>query len=251
MQSTGSSSSTLDIRPDLSRGSARAWRHIAAPGSWWSGAERVAIAAASRCAWECPLCAERKQALSPKHVDGEHARTVADQVLTPDVVDTVHRLVTDPSRLSREWLDELVDAEKLSRAQYAELVGVVTQALSIDVLRFALGHPLDPLPDPEPGASSRYEPPGLAMEDAWVPMIETGNLGPDEQDLYDKTGNVIRALSSVPNEVRALKALSACYYLSNEDMRDFVGGERLDRAIDRAQMELIAARVSALHECFY
>lgn len=242
---------SLDVRPDIAEGHARAWRHIASPGSWWSGAERVAIAHATRTAWDCPLCTERKQALSPNHVDGYHARAERDEILDERVVDVVHRLVTDQARLSREWFDALVEEGTLTRAQHAELVGVVTLTVSMDVLRIALGQPLDTIPDPEPGEPSRYEPPGLAMEDAWVPMIRTENLGPDEKDLYGPTGNVIRAMSSVPNEVRALKALASHQYLSIEQMADYVGGERVGRAIDRAQMELVAGRVSALHECFY
>jgi hypothetical protein len=90
------------------------------------------------------------------------------------------------------------------------------------------------------------------MEEAWVPMILPENLATAEQDLYrHPTGNVLRAMSAVPEEVRALKALSAAQYIAVEQMRDFVGGERLGRNLSRAQMELVAGRVSALHECFY
>ena len=244
-------SSSIDLRPDIAEGHSNAWRHIARPGAWWSSAERIAIAHASRNAWDCQVSRDRKAALSPAHVQGEILRTEADSVLSEDVVDTVYRLVTDPARLTRGWLEELIDRGALTHASYVELIGVVTQALSMDVLRLALGQPLDEIPEPETGEPSHYEPPGLAMEEAWVPMIKRQNLGPEEQDLYGKTGNVIRALSAVPEEVRALKRLSSHHYLSIEAMSDFVGGESVGRSIDRAQMELVAGRVSALHECFY
>ncbi len=73
-------------------------------------------------------------------------------------------------------------------------------------------------------------------------------LGP-EADLWEarKTANVIRALSLVPDEVRGLKDLSGAHYMKPAEMMDF----RARGPLDRAQIELIAARVSALRECFY
>ena len=53
-------------KADAHRG---AWAYMARAGSWWTGAERLAIAAASRAALDCPLCTERKAALSPNAVD--------------------------------------------------------------------------------------------------------------------------------------------------------------------------------------
>ena len=72
-----------------------------------------------------------------------------------------------------------------------------------------------------------------------------------EADLWSPPGpgNVIRALSLVPEEVRMLKRLSRAHYLDIRDVADPTrnGG----RAIDRGQIELLAGRVSALNECFY
>lgn len=244
---------SISIRTDLTEGHYHAWQRIAQPGTWWTGTERLAIAAASRSAWDCLLCDRRKEALSPEATfEGlEHSGGWELDVLSPEVIDTVHRLTRDQARLSREWLERLTEDSEMSRAHYVELVGVVTQAVSIDTFHLAIGIPLSLLPEPVDGEPSRYSPPGLAMEQAWVPMIKTENLGPDEQDLYQRTGNVIRALSAVPDEVRALKKLSGHQYLAIEQMVDFVGGESVGRSIDRAQMELIAGRTSALHECFY
>lgn len=66
--------------------------------------------------------------------------------------------------------------------------------------------------------------------------------GPGGRSAY-----VIRALSLVPDEVRAWQELAEAQYLSSARMMGFDTG----RAIDRSQMELIARRVSALNECFY
>ncbi|REJ73390.1 MAG: hypothetical protein DWQ36_02255 [Acidobacteria bacterium] len=247
--------SELPLRDDLVAGHAAAWRHVARSGAWWNGVERVAIAAATRDAWSCAACDRRAAALSPEIEVSEHGRGVAPELqahLAEPVVDAVHRLVREPARLSRRCSERLFASGAVSPAAYAELVGVVTQAVSLDALHLALGIGPAPLPEPEGGEPSQYEPQGLAWEDAWVPMILPANLGEAERDLYgDPTGNVVRALSAVPDEVRAMKALSAAQYIAIEQMRDYVGGERVGRAISRAQMELVAGRISALHECFY
>ncbi len=71
-----------------------------------------------------------------------------------------------------------------------------------------------------------------------------------EADLYAgmPAGNVLAALSLVPDEVRQLFDLSAVHYLSPAEMTDFGSPSR---ALTRAQIEIIAGRVSALNECFY
>ena len=55
-------------------------------------------------------------------------------------------------------------------------------------------------------------------------------------------------MSLVPDEVRTLCDLSAVHYLPMVDVID--PSARLEH-LDRPQTELIAARVSALNECFY
>jgi len=235
----------VHVREDLPEAHRRAWERLAAPGAWWSGAERVAIAAEVRQAPRCPLCRERRAALSPMSVEGAH---VSLGELSDGVVDVVHRVTTDPGRLSRAWF-EAATADALTDAQYVELIGVLVTVVSIDSFCWALGLSSHPLPKPVAGEPTHYRPPGAHSESAWVPMIAESRATGAEADLYlgRRTGNVIRALSLVPDEVRTLLDLSAAHYMAPKDMMDF--GAR--RALDRAQIELIAGRVSALNECFY
>jgi len=80
-------------------------------------------------------------------------------------------------------------------------------------------------------------------------MLPSGRLKGDEADLWSgPTGNVIRAMSLVPEAVRWLKELGAAQYLSDKAMTDFTRGRG---PLSRAQTELIAGRVSAINECFY
>jgi hypothetical protein len=62
----------LPIRPSLASAIEGAWACLAGPGTWWSGAERLAVAAEARNAKGCRLCKERKQALSPYAAKGVH-----------------------------------------------------------------------------------------------------------------------------------------------------------------------------------
>ena len=55
-------------------------------------------------------------------------------------------------------------------------------------------------------------------------------------------------MSLVPAEVRSFFDLVTHQYLPGEVMRDF---SREYRAISHAQIELLAARVSALNRCLY
>lgn len=241
-------SGPVPVREDLTAAHRRAWQRLSAPGTWWTGEERVALAREVRRAASCALCAARKAALSPSAAPGEHAPA---SPLDAAAVEAVHRIATDPARLSRGWREGLREGG-LDDGRYVELIGIVGTVVSIDSFCRALGVPLHPLPTPQPGAPSRYRPPQARMEGAWVPMIPAWGARGAEADLWRRgvTGNVIRALSLVPDEVRTLADLSAAHYLPADRIPD-PRADREDLSLSRAQMELLAARVSALRECFY
>jgi hypothetical protein len=60
--------------------------------------------------------------------------------------------------------------------------------------------------------------------------------------------NIRRALTLVPDEARSFFDLAAHQYLPGRQMFDF---SREYRAITHPQIELLAARVSALNQCTY
>lgn len=234
------------VRGDLLAAHRRVFERIARPGCWWTGAERVAIAAEARAARRCRLCADRKLALSPTAVAGAHDAAGA---LPETAVDAIHRVASDPARLSKSFYEKAL-AGGLSDGAYVELLGVVVQGVAVDAFCRALGAPLHPLPEPVPGAPSRERPAGARHDGAWVPLLGPETAGPDEADLFPgpQAPYVTRALSLVPDAVRAVRDLLGAQYLPFERVPDpsFSG-----RSLSRAQMELLAARVSALNECFY
>jgi len=240
--------SPYPIRDDLAAAFRTSWQRLSAPGTWWSGAERVAIAEEARRSVSCALCRTRSAALSPHAVSGEHE---ASDALPATAVDAVHRIASDPARLTRSWFEKLL-AGGLADTHYVEALGVTVSLVSIDAFHRALGLPLEPLPPPEPGEPSRRRPPEAEPGTAWVPLLPARRIDGPDADLYIAPGpaplpNVIRAMSLVPDEVRNLLTLSGAMYLGPVQMLQL----ETNRALDRAQIELVAGRVSALRECFY
>ena len=239
------------IRDDLRAAHAMVLEHFSRPGCWFSGAERIAIAAESRLAVGCPLCRERKSALSPEHAQGERKSALSPEhattgALKTRLVELIHRVRTDSGRLSRRFFDAEI-AAGLSDGEYVEAVGIVALTSGLDFLCRALGVPVLPLPDPLPGVASRHRPAGLQEGIAWVPMLPPEAASGPDADLYggaDFVPNIVRALSLVPDHVRVLRKWSDAHYVALRDLT-------ARRAIDRPQIELVAARVSALNECFY
>ena len=240
-------SAPIEIRADLAAAHTRAWERIGRPGNWWDGAQRVAIAAETRHAPSCALCRRRIEALSPAAIEGTHDSLGA---LPEMVVEVLHRVRTDPGRLSERWFRSVL-AAGLSEEPYVETVSVVAHVVAIDTMARGLGFDLLPLPEPEHGRPSQYRPAGVKPGGAWVPWLEPGDLGEAESGLYPSgrpAANIMKAMSLVPDEVRGFFDLVSHQYIPPLAMRDF---SREYRAISHSQIELLAARVSALNQCLY
>ncbi len=239
---------SVPVRKDIQEAHEQVWHKLAEPGTWWTGAERVAIAAEVRQAWHCRLCKERKAALSPAAIPGSHESL---GTLPKPLVEMIHRITTDPGRLSKKWYGELLE-QGLTDAHYVEALGVLVRTVSIDSFCRGIGRAVHPLPSPVRGEPVRRRPPAARMDRAWVPMIPNGEEAGPDGDLYGGrfASNVLRALSLVPDEVRlSIFVLLPPQYMDPFKVRDPAYDP--GRALSRAQMELLAARVSALNQCFY
>jgi hypothetical protein len=245
-QTIGYERAPYGVRPAFGETHSLYWERLARAGAWWTGAERVAIAAEARAAWDCALCAEKKEALSPNAVAGDH--DVAGDVLPAAAVEAVHRVVTDVTRLSKQWLEGLYK-QGMTDGHYVELVGTVVCVVSIDSFCIGLGIDLNPLPEPVDGEVSRYRPANVEEDGAFVPMLPVDVTGTPEEDLWTDAmaPYVYRALSLVPDEVRSILSISDAHYLGGP----FAETPPPESALARPQMELVASRVSALNECLY
>lgn len=233
------------MRKGLAESQARAWAAIAAPGTWLTGERRVAVAAEVRRARSCAHCAKIKTALSP-NVQGTHD-TLGK--LEPAEVELVHRVVSDPGRLTESWTQSVL-AKGLTEGEYIEIVGLIAMVMMIDTFHRALGLPEPALPAPKAGEPTRYTPPGAKKQAAWLALVEPEDAVPADGPMYPhpRVGYIYRALSLVPQAVRDYWPLAFEHYLPSEVIYKF---DQSIRAISRPQTEVIAARVSALHQCAY
>lgn len=220
----------LPVREKTISSHRMSWEMIAKPGRWWTGAERVEIARISRAARDFDA--------------------VGSDILHETAVYAIQKLVVDNANLNREWYEEIIASDGMCEDRYVELVAVVVHSLSIDEFHRALGLALEPLPQPISGDPARERPDLAEQRYSWPPIVPKAGLNPGDEMLYGPIewgANVISALSLIPENVRWLHDLSEGHYLSFSEMRQ---PDPL-RAISRSQIELIAARVSALNECFY
>ncbi len=187
------------------------WNTLASPGTWWTGSQRVAIAAVARAARE------------------RGADTDTD--LPPPAVEAAARIAANP-HVDADWVAALT-AQGLSPEAYVEIVGVVGRLSAVDSFMFGIGSQPQPLPTPIDGSPTRSLADEADMHGALAPTV--GSPGAPN------------SLSAVPAETDALFALHAVLYLSLQEM----GDPTIEKTLSRAQMELLAARTSLLNDCFY
>ena len=223
------------VREDLRDAHETVFAELASPGTWWTGVERLAIAASARRARIEAGLAEGEPAGLPEADLPPAAREVAAVVGAA------------PETLHRGQFEAWVPSG-LAEAAYVEAIGVIARSVAVDTFCRGAGVPLHPYPEARPGEPTREIPTALARDAGWVAMIPEGT--PEGDALYGgPTVNVVRALSQVPEEVRAWIRVAGTQYVHLDFIQDM--GAPTDRAIDRTQIELVAGRVSALNECFY
>ena len=119
----------------------RQWERLRHAGTWFTGAERVALAASAR---------GDRDDTSPAH---QAAREIHDH----------------PAEITRSWLGTLED-RGLTLAEYVEVLGIVAQLRAVDTFLFGLGEQR-PLPDPVAGQPTRVIVEEAAIEGGWVPTV--------------------------------------------------------------------------------
>lgn len=212
------------VRPDIAEAHRTCWQALARAATHWNAEQRVALAGQVRAA-------RSERGLAP----WLRVPTAAGDVpLSALAVEAARTLAIDAHKIDRSWARRVT--EGLGEGPYVELAGIVAETSAIDAFAEALGEPLTPLPEPIAGEPFGEQPRGLGDIGAFVPML-ADFPGP----------NVGRALSLVPAENQRFFGLVGSMYA----LRDF--GELVwkDRPLSRPQIELVAARVSAVNECFY
>lgn len=227
--------SNLPLRRSLIETHTDVWNRLTKSGPFWSGSDRMQIIQESRQSLECNLCLERLQALSPNAIKGVHD-SVTD--LPEEVVEVVHRLRTDPARMTKSVFDNAT-ASVITVSQYVELIGTLAISVIIDTLHKAVGLGVPSLQygssDPPQGQAE----PDVVDAGAWFPISvadgEVNEIG------VPRTANIVRSMGLVPEIVTLFfLTMREGYYIS-----------KLPLDLERSQTEFIAAKVSALNQCFY
>lgn len=200
------------------------WQRLAGPGSWWTGPQRIEMARLVRAA--------RSQRNDPPWL--RQGAPDSSELLPERASDVVRRIAVDMHSIDRDWAVEA--ALELGDAAYVEICAVTVCVTAIDAFAEALGVPREALPPASAGDPDRVRPEGTTEAGAFVPMMEPFS-GP----------NVARALSLAPADNMAFLGLVSSMYA----MENFSEPVWQGHPLSRPQVELVAARVSALNECFY
>lgn len=186
---------------------------------------------AQRAAWD-------RLAAPGAWLDAEQRHQVAEVTRGADPRSDVGRLARwitlSPQAVDRQWATEQIAVVGVER--YVETVAVTATVVAIDRFADAVGAEAAPLPEPQPGTPSGERASDTADIGAHVPV-----------DAAARGANVGRAMSLVPAANRLFFALEQRMYASGDEFWDLTW----DRPLSRPQVELIAARTSALNECFY
>jgi hypothetical protein len=204
-------SAAVAVRPSITEAFRDEWEQLGSAGASFTGSQRVAIAAAARAA---------------------RAGAPAIGQLNPKIEEVARRVGAEPATIRRPWVRTVVDGD-IGEARYVEIVGVVSRLSAIDTFCHALGMRLEPLPEPSPEAPTGEIDPEATPGKGYVSMV--GGT------------SIVGGLSLVPAEMDAQEDLHGPLYLTYEQMAE----TDFKRGLHRTQMELIAARTSAVNECFY
>ena len=215
----------LPVRDEIREAQRAAWTAIARPGATWTGEERVALAEQVREA-------RRRRADPPWLRSG---LPDAGTTLPEAAVEVARTIAADAHKIDRTWAHERVAA--LGETAYVEIAGLAASLCAIDTFADALGCGYEPLPTPQAGEPTGEQNTEVGDAGAYVPLQEPWQ-GP----------NVGRALSLVPSSNATFFGLVMAMYGGPQRFFALVWE---DGPLSRPQVELLAARVSSVNECFY
>lgn len=222
----------IDVRSDLVAAHREAWAALGRPGTWFSGAQRRELAAtAVRALTEADTLPPWT---APSTVDGW---LPADRVAPDAAHDAMYRISAHASTLTESWYEQM--SGTLGDLAYVEVVAMACTIAAVVTFRRGAGLTPWELPEASAGDPTNEIPPDLVSPELnWVRVTSRA----------DERAAVVQAFTSVPAEHDRLWTLASAQYIPDLEMVD----PRWTRGtLSRPQMELVAARISQLRECFY
>lgn len=206
------SGSPFPVRPDIEDRLDATWSHLAGPGTWFTGRERLQMAHRARL-----------------------ARSGADLEPTGEPTDDiVERIAARPATTNREWIETMVSSLG-NEERYVEAMGIAARVVMADTFARLIGVTPFALPPPRPGKPTmqQVEPRPKRIR-SWI-SVGSALIPPFTQAL-------------VPHENAMTYPLIETLYMTGEDMTDpdFRRG-----GLHRTQIELVASVLSYGNECFY
>ena len=223
----------MTVREDLVEAHRLAWEHLAAPGSWWSGAQRVELAGTVL------LAIGDADPLPPWVGMTSTGRLGPDLVAPAEAHDLAYRLARHAGTMTADMYRAVAD--NLGELPYIEVCGIVSTVAAVVHFCRNVGVTVPPLPAPTAGEPTRNRPEHLAQAQFnWVPVAAPA----------DRVPAVVQAYTAVPGEQLNTWRMAAAQYMPQPEMVDPAWSRR-PAGLSRAQMELVAARLTKLRDCFY
>jgi hypothetical protein len=221
------------VRDDLAEAHRLAWEHVASPGSWWTGPQRVELASTALLAIADP------DPLPPWVGVSTSGRLPQDLVAPAVAHDHAYRLARHAGTITPAVYRSVV--AEIGELPYVELCGIVSTVAAVAHFCRNIGIAVPPLPHPVRGDPTGERPERLAQARFnWVPVAEPA----------DEVAAVLQAYTAVPGEQRNNWRMAAAQYMPAEEMVH-PDWSRRPGGLSRAQMELVAARLTLVRECFY
>ncbi len=220
------------VRDDLAEAHRLAWEHIASPGTWWTAAERVELATTVR------LAIDDDDPLPPWVGVTTSDRLPGERIVADVAHDVAYRIGRHAATVSRDVARAVMD--EIGELAYVELCAIASSVAAVVHFCRNAGVEVPPFPEPIAGEPSREHPALADAELNWVPVAAPA----------DEVAAVVQAYTAVPAEQVNTWRMADAQYMPEEDMIH-ADWSRREGGLSRAQMELVAARVAQLRECFF
>ena len=211
-------------------------------GTWGSAEQRHAVSAATRNA---------RYQMGVQEIDDNNDNLTVNSL--PAAVTRIAEAVAQGgTSIDADFCQQAQD-EGVTEGAYVEVVSVAARTVNLDVFARGIGVPVRQLVKPASNEAPSFERPEEAIDEgffaATIPNGPAG--GKTGEALYggQPAGNILRTLSLVPEEARNVIRLVQTQYYDNSTFMDF--SAQRHHALNRAQMEVVATKVSAHHQCFY
>jgi hypothetical protein len=224
---------SVAVRDDLAAAHRLAWEHLASPGSWWTGAQRIELARTAL------LAIADADPVAPWVGVTSTGRLPAQLVAPGSAHDFVYRLARHAGTITHAVYRATV--EEVGELPYVELCGIVSTVAAVAHFCRNIDTPIPPLPAPVAGEPSGARPERLEQPRFnWVPVAEPA----------DAVAAVLQAYTAVPGEHVNNWRMASVQYMPAEEMMH-PDWTRRPGGLSRAHMELVAARLTLVRECFY